>query len=278
MSDERQVAGACGFLPVRVVAQTGSTNDDVRALALEGAVAGTAVAARMQTAGRGRRGHRWASPQGNLYLSVLLRPAVPMQCFMGLSAVCSLGVLRALREDLCVEGALLKWPNDVVLNGGKLAGVLVEAGSSPDGLYAVCGVGINVEPEEEPDERLFDSALPLRRACLAQGLPLGAALDLDELAQAVRLRIVEGVDAWAQAVAAGGALAGPLAPVLGVYTDNLALLGSTVAVFDPDGRPVDQGVFAGVDGWGRATVCRSDGQAVDYSAEQVSLRPVSDNG
>lgn len=278
MSDEQQVAGTCGLSPVRVVAQTGSTNDDVRTLALAGAVAGTAVAARMQTAGRGRRGHRWASPRGNLYLSVLLRPAVPMQCFMGLSAVCSLGVLRALREDLHVEGALLKWPNDVVLNGGKLAGVLVEAGSSPNGLYAVCGVGLNVEPEEELDERLFDSALPLRRTCVAEGLPLGAALDLDELAQAVRLRIVEEVDAWTRAVAAGGALAGPLTPVLGAYTDNLALLGSAVAVFDPDGRPVDQGVFAGVDGWGRATVCRSDGQAVDYSAEQVSLRPVSDNG
>lgn len=264
--------------PIAVVASTGSTNDDVRALALEGAPAGTAVAALAQTAGRGRRGHGWASPQGNLYLSVLLRPAVPMQHFMGLSAVCSLGVLKALRDDLAIDGAALKWPNDVLLgNAGKLAGVLVEAGSSAQGLYAVCGVGLNVASDDACDERLFDSPLPLRRACLAEALPTGAVLDMAELAQVVRRRILEAVDAWVVAVAAGGALAGPLSPVLDAYVDALAAMGQPVAVFDPEGRPREVGVLAGVDGWGRAAVRLTDGQVVDYSAEQVSLRPVSDN-
>ena len=277
MREDQQVAQGGTWPAVRMVAETGSTNDDVRALALEGAPAATAVAARIQTAGRGRRGHGWASPQGNLYLSVLVRPAVPMQCFMGLSAVCSLGVLRALREDLHIDAAQLKWPNDVLLgNDGKLAGILVEAGSSSCGLYAVCGVGINVAPDDSLDPRLFDSPLPLKRACVAQALPQGVELAVEELAEVVRRRILEEVDAWATAVAAGGALAGPLTPVLGAYTDALALLGHPVAIIDPAGHPQGTGVFAGVDGWGRATVCLPDGQAVDYTAEQVSLRPVGD--
>lgn len=264
--------------PLVMVEETGSTNDVVRELAQAGAVAGTAVSALVQTAGRGRRGHGWVSPRGNLYLSVLLRPSVPMQYFMGLSVVCSLGVLRALRDDLSVEGVALKWPNDLLLDDrGKLGGVLVEAGSSADGLYAVCGVGLNVEPCDEADERLFDSPLPLKRACLTQALPVGASFDMGELARIVRDRIVEAVDEWVAAVAAGGALAGPLMPVLDAYANDLALLGRFVAVFDPEGRPLGSGTFAGIDGWGRATIRLTDGQAVDYSAEQVSLRPVSDN-
>lgn len=280
MSDveNNEGAGACSA-PLMMVEETGSTNDDVRELAQAGAVAGTAVSALAQTAGRGRRGHGWVSPRGSLYLSVLLRPAVPMQYFMGLSAVCSLGVLRALRDDLSVEDVALKWPNDLLLGDrGKLGGVLVEAGSSTHGLYAVCGVGLNVEPYDERDERLFDSPLPLKRACLAQVLPVGATFAMEELARIVRDRIVEAVDEWTTAVAAGGAVAGPLMPVLEAYADNLALLGRPVAVFDPEGRPLGSGVFAGIDGWGRATIRLADGQAVDYSAEQVSLRPVSDNG
>lgn len=267
-----------GRLTLTVVDATGSTNDDVRLLALDGAPHGTAVAAHVQTAGRGRRGHTWASPRGNLYLSILLRPPVPMGQFVGLSAVCALGVLEALRDDMGVGAAQLKWPNDVLLGErGKLAGVLVEAGSSAQGLYAVCGVGLNVEPLDPKAERAFDSPRALARACLAEALPPGASLDLAEVAEAVGARVLCRVDAWAAAVNRGEALAGPLAPVLDDYTDALPMLGRAVELFDPSGAPLGSGMLAGVDGWGRVTVIDTHGQAVDYSAEQVSLRLPSDN-
>ena len=253
--------------------ETGSTNDDVRALAHEGAAHGTAVAALVQTAGRGRRGHGWVSPRVNLYLSVLLRPAVPMQLFMGLSAVCSLGVLHALREDLGVGAAALKWPNDVVLDGGKLAGILVEAGSSPAGLYAVCGVGLNVEPLGEDAQALFDSPRALPRSCVAQALG-EKPRDMEATARVFQRRIVEAVDAWAAALGGGRAAAGPLAPVLDEYADSLAMLGEPVAVLDPAGATVDVGTFTGIDCWGRATVRAPDGREMEFSAEQASLRPI----
>ena len=127
---------------LRVVDVTTSTNDDAREAAREGAPHGSAVAARVQTAGRGRRGHVWESPRGSLYLSCVLRPSVPMHFFTGLPAVCALGVLDCLRDDLGIAQAALKWPNDIVAGPSKLAGILVEAGSSAMGTFAVCGVGV----------------------------------------------------------------------------------------------------------------------------------------
>jgi BirA family biotin operon repressor/biotin-[acetyl-CoA-carboxylase] ligase len=253
---------------------TGSTNDDARALAVAGAPHGTAVAAREQTAGRGRRGHSWSSPRGSLYLSVVLRPAVPMQQFVGLAGVCSLGVLHALRDGLGVAAAALKWPNDVILGSGKLAGILVEAGAGAAGVYAVCGLGLNVAPAGEDGagvERPDGLALP--RACLADAGVLVADEGLEQLALLVRDHVVDAVDAWAADVAAGRALAGPLAPVLNEYFDAVPLLGHQVTVMGPAGESLGEGVFAGIDAWGRATVHTADGRDVEYAAEQASLRP-----
>ena len=129
---------------LKVVDVTTSTNDDAREAARAGALHGSAVAAHVQTAGRGRRGHVWESPRGSLYLSCVLRPSVPMHFFTGLPAVCALGVLDCLRDDLGIAQAALKWPNDIIAGSSKLAGILGEAGSSAMGTFAVCGVGVNV--------------------------------------------------------------------------------------------------------------------------------------
>lgn len=259
---------------LRVVEQTGSTNDDCRALALEGAPHGTAVAAHLQTAGRGRRGHTWVSPRGNLYLSVVLRPNVAMQNFVGLSAVCALGILAALREDAGVQRAALKWPNDVIWGDGKLAGILVEAGAGAQGPFAVCGVGVNLAPADGGRDGTFDSPHALPRVCVADAVPGGEVPSFERLAAALRSRICAAVDDWARQVRAGGALAGPLAPVLNEYFDAVPLLGHPVGVYAPTGERVATGMFAGVDCWGRATVRLADGQTVEYAAEQASLRPL----
>ena len=283
---DEMAAGACPVgktaLPdLRLVDETGSTNDDAKALAMQGASAGTVVAARRQTAGRGRRGHVWVSPAGSLYLSVVLRPRVGMHLFCGLPAVCALGALDALRDDLNVPGVALKWPNDVLLGPGKLAGILVEAGHSPQGTFAVCGIGVNVaHPDADVPatgsaaaEPSFDSPLALPRACLAEALPPEALPAFDGLARMLRDRICARVDAWEADVAAGRAQAGPLAPVLNEYFDSVPLLGHRVDVCRPDGSSLGSGLFAGVDCWGRATVrMDASGQVVEYAAEQVSLR------
>jgi BirA family biotin operon repressor/biotin-[acetyl-CoA-carboxylase] ligase len=139
---------------VRHYAALGSTSDEARHLAGQSCPHGTVVWADEQTAGRGRFGRHWHSPRGNLAVSIVLRPAVPA------SRASELGFVAAVAVADCVAALLpgsagvgLKWPNDVQLDGAKIAGILPEA-HSPDGMLAwvVLGIGLNLAhaPVEAP--------------------------------------------------------------------------------------------------------------------------------
>ncbi len=118
-----------------------STSDRLKALARGGAPEWTAVLAERQTGGRGREGRAWVSPPGGLYLSVLLRPRFDKPGLLPLAA--GLAVAEASAE-LGVR-AELKWPNDVLVSGRKLAGILSEAASGAAGVeWVVLGIGVNV--------------------------------------------------------------------------------------------------------------------------------------
>jgi BirA family transcriptional regulator, biotin operon repressor / biotin---[acetyl-CoA-carboxylase] ligase len=124
----------------------GSTNDEAKRLAEQGCVHGTVIWADEQTAGRGRQGRAWQSPPGNLLFSVVLRPSVPAP------RVAELGFLAAVVTAECIaelvprgDGVALKWPNDVQVDGAKVAGILPEAQSTGETLgWAVLGVGLNI--------------------------------------------------------------------------------------------------------------------------------------
>jgi BirA family biotin operon repressor/biotin-[acetyl-CoA-carboxylase] ligase len=119
----------------------GSTNDEVRRLAQEGAPHGTAVHADEQTAGRGRLTHKWFSPPGNLYLSVLLRTGQPAGRSAELSFLAALAVADTVEALLPRQTrAILKWPNDVLVSGAKIAGILLEQVDDA----VVLGIGLNV--------------------------------------------------------------------------------------------------------------------------------------
>lgn len=267
-----------------IVQTTGSTNDDVKELGRTGAPAGTAVASHEQTVGRGRRGHVWGSPNTGLYLSILLRPQVPMHYFMALSAVSALGVQDALRE-LGATNVMLKWPNDVVVPGvngtvaGKLAGILVEAGSSDEGLYAVSGIGVNLVAPDI-DLSSMGSARPLKPAALPDAMGTGEdgeplpAPSFDELAQKIAERICVRCDLWETAYLEGCAAAGPMAPILEEYFDQIELINHEVEAVLPDGRVCGKGTFVGLDVWGRATIRTESGEELDFASEQASLRAV----
>jgi BirA family transcriptional regulator, biotin operon repressor / biotin---[acetyl-CoA-carboxylase] ligase len=125
-----------------------STSDRLKELAREGAPAWTVVLGDEQTVGRGRQGRTWASPRGGLYLSVLLRPSSAEASLLPLAA--GVAVAEAL-EELGVS-ARLKWPNDVLLEGRKLAGILAEASSSASALdWVVLGIGVNLDAADLPE-------------------------------------------------------------------------------------------------------------------------------
>jgi BirA family biotin operon repressor/biotin-[acetyl-CoA-carboxylase] ligase len=125
----------------------GSTNDEARALIAAGAAQGAVVWAESQTAGRGSHGRQWISPPGNLYCSVILRPQIDAARLTEMSFVAALAVrdavLGVMPPDAAVE---LKWPNDVLLAGKKVAGILVEAEKLPDEARTalIVGIGINI--------------------------------------------------------------------------------------------------------------------------------------
>ncbi len=121
--------------------QIGSTNDEARRLAIEGAPHGSVVHADEQTAGRGRLSHTWFSPPGNLYMSVLLRTGEPATRTAELSFLAALAVADTVEALLPRQTrAMLKWPNDVLVNGGKIAGILLEQVEDA----TIVGIGLNV--------------------------------------------------------------------------------------------------------------------------------------
>jgi BirA family biotin operon repressor/biotin-[acetyl-CoA-carboxylase] ligase len=160
-------------LATRFVGQTvyywpavGSTNDELKRLADEGAPEGTLAIADEQTAGRGRMGRTWVAPAGSsLLMSLLFRPdwLAPAQA-QQITMLCALAAADAVAE---VAGAQpgLKWPNDLLLDGKKLAGVLTELSFTGDRLaWAVVGVGLNVNADFAGQPELADTAISLSMA------------------------------------------------------------------------------------------------------------------
>jgi BirA family transcriptional regulator, biotin operon repressor / biotin---[acetyl-CoA-carboxylase] ligase len=125
----------------------GSTNDEAKRLARAGADERTVIWALQQTAGRGRRGRAWVSPRGNFYASLIMRPDCPADHAPQLGFVAALAIGGALAElAACLCGLSYKWPNDVLVNGCKIAGILLESEMSAVGKlsFLVVGVGVNL--------------------------------------------------------------------------------------------------------------------------------------
>ncbi|MFQ3622339.1 MAG: biotin--[acetyl-CoA-carboxylase] ligase [Acetobacteraceae bacterium] len=215
-----------------------STNDRAIALAGGGAPPWTAVVAREQTAGRGRHGRAWIGGHGNLFLSVLLdcrlieRPSA-------WSLIAAIATAETVEAALTSPAAVsLKWPNDVLVDGGKIAGILIEAGSGgAHGAWAVAGIGINLA--SAPREAGL-SAVSL--ADLGVEPP-----DPEPLARV----LVERLAHWGEAAAREG-----YGRIVSAWQSRAAAAGSTVTVRLPDG-PV-HGRYLGLDEDG-ALLVRLDG-------------------
>jgi BirA family biotin operon repressor/biotin-[acetyl-CoA-carboxylase] ligase len=161
----------------------GSTNDEAAGLAEAGAPEGTFVWAREQTGGRGRRGRRWASPIGNLYCSTILRPECSAPRAAELGFIAALAVADLVRDGRAVR---VKWPNDVLVDGGKLAGILPESSIAQDGRveHVVLGIGVNVDfAPSLPEMRYPGAILGGTVEAAAEGLAAGLARWLVEWRQ-----------------------------------------------------------------------------------------------
>lgn len=148
-------------------------------------VHGALFVANEQVAGRGRRGRSWSTPKGtSIAMTFLLRPNVPIENVSRLTILSALAIVRALRETAGLH-AEIKWPNDVVVNGRKICGILTEMSSEGmDIKYAVVGIGINVAMTEFPEE-LADKATSIKLEngieCSRSKLVANIANDFEQL-------------------------------------------------------------------------------------------------
>lgn len=162
---------------VHYLEYTDSTNNYAKTLAKNGAPEGTAVIARQQTGGRGRMGRSFHSPEGGLYLTLILRPRCKAQELMHLT--CGAGV--AARDAVFAVTGLrpgLKWINDLVIGTKKVGGILVEMSLTPDGFadYALIGIGINCKDTVPPELSKIATALDRETGRETSPAALAAAL------------------------------------------------------------------------------------------------------
>ncbi len=219
---------------IRTYASLGSTNDEARRLAREGAAEGTVVTALEQTAGRGRHGRGWASPPGNLYLSLLLRPNLPPGRLGELAFLAGLAVAETVAALLPAGRAVtLKWPNDVLVDGAKTAGILIEQEAEA----AVIGIGLNLAhcPADTPYP-----ATTLAAAGAETGVAAARACLLDRLAAALVRWRGEG-----------------FAPIRSAWLARAHPLGAALSVRLPEGAIT--GRFAGLDPGGALLIETVDG-------------------
>ena len=238
---------------IEVLWQTESTSDTLLRAAAAGARDLSVCIAETQSAGRGRRGRQWASPLGgNVYFSLLKRFPRGMGTLSGLSLVAGVALVEAL-ADCGVAGAGLKWPNDVLADGRKVAGILVELGGEFLGpCHAVIGVGINLRlgGEAPIDQPYID---------LAQ-LCAGTPPPRNHLIARLLTHLIGTLDRFADE---------GFAAFLATYARHDLLAGRAVRVQAPDGAR--DGIADGVDERGALRVRHGDA-SVCYDSAEVTVR------
>jgi len=223
-----------------------STNDEARALARDGAAEGTLVWAEAQDSGRGRLGREWSSPPGNLYISLVLD--TPVETAGQSPFLAGLALTDALKDVMPGRHDLrLKWPNDVVLDGRKLAGSLAEW--VPEAEKLVLGLGVNVEatPDEQRDE-----AIALRDV----GAEIGSAALLE--------RFTAELDPWLQTWRRAG-----FAPIRAAWMQRCHRIGDRLQVTLPDEAVV--GSFRGLGEDGTLLMETWDGDKRRLTVGDVAL-------
>ncbi len=238
-------------MDLRTAAATASTNDDVAALAKAGAVEGLWLRAEQQTAGRGRQGKTWVSPVGNLYASTLvrLRPADPPAPTLALVAAVA---LQEAAEAFCSLAhartqVQIKWPNDLLIDGAKLSGILLERVDDA----VVVGFGVNLAHCPES----------LDRPATSIAAAIGSAPDPNTFL----LALAESFAAWLIHWRAEG-----LAQVRTRWLEKAHPIGAPLTARLPDGTSYD-GRFDGLDAGGALRLRLADGAVHVIHAADVFL-------
>lgn len=238
---------------VHFAKKTDSTNLWAKSLAREGAAHGTLAVTEFQTAGRGRFDRKWVVPEGiSVMMTLVLRPEfAPVHASM-LTLVMGLSVAQAAKR--LGFDASIKWPNDIVISGKKICGILTEMSANVDKIhYVIIGVGINVNTESFPEE-VADKATSLY-------LEGGQKLDRTQVIAEVMEAFERNYERFCETC--------DLSRLMGEYESLLANLNQPVRVIEAEPY---EGICRGITAGGELLVERADGSVSEVGAGEVSVR------
>jgi len=234
-----------------------STNRRAKELGESGETGPLLVVADEQTAGRGRRGRSWVSPPGTgIWMTLLYKPDIPAERASMLTLVTALSVAAGIRDMTELE-TKIKWPNDIVVNGKKVCGILTEMSTDMDGIrYVVTGTGINANTQSFPPE--------IRDTATSLFLESGKEVD--------RTRIIGAIMAEFAAYYGIFAGSGDMRFLKGYYESILVNKGKQVMVLDPAGSY--KGRADGITDTGELKVTKEDGTQTEVRSGEVSVRGI----
>ncbi len=238
---------------MHLLPQVASTNTLAMEMAAQGMAEGMVVIAETQTGGKGRLGRKWISPKGNLYLSVILRPDIPLHKAPLITLMGAVATAMAIRKQ-CGVHAVIKWPNDILIAGKKAAGLLTEMSAEQDRIrHIVLGIGVNVNMEIEK--------LPAEVREYSTTLAVECGRKIDRLS--LLRQLIRELDAWYQVFLAAEKDVLAEWKVLNVTTGNSVAVSGAGETF--------QGLAQGIDDEGRLIVEIADGTLRTVAAGDVSI-------
>ena len=236
---------------------TDSTNAQAKRLAEAHAPHGTLVVSDRQDGGKGRRGRSWASPSGvGIWMSLILRPEIAPSSASMLTLAAALAVREGIQEETGLS-PLIKWPNDLVLNGKKICGILTEMSTELMEIqYVITGIGINVNQREFPSE--------IRDTATSLSLEAGRCFRRSSLIAAILKAFEKDYTAFLKT--------GDLSLLLEEYNACLVNRGKEVCILDPSGEY--RAVAEGIDESGSLLVTLPDGTRREIISGEVSVRGI----
>ncbi|WP_438445640.1 biotin--[acetyl-CoA-carboxylase] ligase [Gorillibacterium sp. sgz5001074] len=238
---------------IHIFDEVDSTQNVAQRLVREGAPEGTLVVAERQTAGRGRLGRHWHSPKGKgIYMSLVVRPDIPLHLMPHMTLLAAVALCRAIRKTVPSVSPGIKWPNDLLLRGRKISGILMESSAENEALqYIVAGIGIscNLEAEDYPEE--------LKEKATSLLIESGAKVDRAELIASFLFQLEEMFQLYREQ---------GFAPIRTLWEASSATIGRQVRMIAHGGTY--EGEAVGLDEWGGLIVRQQDGTLKTvYSAD-----------
>lgn len=257
LSEDHIAVNACGLLWKRILyyPSVNSTNEVAMTLSLQnGAESGTVIIADKQEKGRGRIGRQWISPPGvNVYMSIILQPAVKPRDAAVLTMLASVATAKALEKETG-QSILLKWPNDLIMSGRKVGGILTEVRADPDKIKAaIIGIGINVNM----DKRSFPSEI--RRIATS----LKAETGIDYSRSSVIIRVLRQFEACYKDFEKNGKR-----PVLEDMKTRSATLGKRIIL--ADNKEICSGIAEDIDDFGMLHLRMDSGDIRLFSTGDIN--------